>query len=164
VVLNMSPKSAEQLKRDFGCVCCSSEKGEETVSIRTTAGRIRTLTRYQLSEIIEARQQEILEFVRRTLEDSGSDRPLAAGLILTGGGALLQGLPQLGEEVLGMPIRIGVPQNVIAPDSMQDPHFATAIGLLQFAMDEHPEEARLPAQSSPRARLMDRLNRLFSFI
>ena len=157
VVLNTSPKIAEQLKCEYGCVCCPSEEGDEAISYQNTAGRTFTLTRHQLSSIIEARQQEILEFVRGKLEAKGYGQILAAGMIFTGGGSLLQGLPQLGEDVLGMPVRIGLPQDVIAPDLMQDPSYATAIGVLRFAMDERPE---VPEREE---RLLDKISRLFSF-
>ena len=162
VVLNVSPKIAQQLKHELGCVCCAPEEEDETISFQTTAGRTRTLTRYQLSEIIEARQQETLEFVRQQLQASEYGQMLAAGLIFTGGGALLQGLPQLGEEVLGMPVRIGFPQGIIAPDAIQEPHYATATGLLRFALQEQPEEA-IAVSPQGRDRLIDRLSRLLSF-
>jgi len=163
VVLNISPREAEQLKQNFGCVCCAPEEGDETISFQTTAGRTHTLTRYQLSEIIEARQHEILEFVRQEFDNNPYGQMLAAGLIFTGGGALLHNLPQLGEEVLGMPVRIGLPQEVIAPDSMHDPHYATAIGLLRFAMDEHPEGS-LPSGPPTQESFLDKITRLFSFL
>lgn len=163
LVLNISPKTAEELKRNFGCVCCSGENGDETISFQTTAGRTHTLTRYQLSEIIEARQHETLEFVRQEIESNSYVQMLAAGMIFTGGGALLEGLPQLGEEVLGMPVRIGLPQEVIASDSLQDPQYATAIGLLRFAAEEHPEEGHLPLQVSAGEKFLDKISRIFSF-
>lgn len=162
VVLSISPRAAEQLKREHGCVCCSAEEGEDTVSFETTAGRGRMLTRSQLSEIIEARQHEILEFVRQELDRTEYGQMLAAGLIVTGGGALLRNLPELGEEVLGMPIRIGLPESVIAAESMNDPHYATAIGLLQFALEEHTEDT-VAASPAGGDGLVHRLSRLLSF-
>lgn len=163
VVLNMSPRNAEQLKREYGCVCCSSEEGEQSISFQTTAGRTRTQTRHQLSQIIEARQQEILEFVRQEIERTEVGQKLAAGMIFTGGGALLQNLPQLGEQVLGMPVRLGLPQDVMASEPLQDPHYATAVGLLRFAGEDHQEEAQLPSATPATERFRDRVFRLFSF-
>jgi cell division protein FtsA len=162
VVLNMSPKNAEQLKREYGCVCCDSEEGEQSISFQTTAGRTRTQTRHQLSQIIEARQQEILEFVRQEIERTEVGQKLAAGMIFTGGGALLQNLPQLGEQVLGMPVRLGLPQDVLASESLQDPHYATAIGLLRFASEDHQEEAHISPVAPSTERFRDRVFRLFS--
>ncbi len=162
VVLSMSPRSAQQLKHEHGCVCCPPEEGDQAVSFQTTAGRNSTLTRSQLSEIIEARQHEIFQFVQQELETHDCTQMLAAGLIVTGGGALLRNLPELGEEVLGMPVRVGLPQNAIAADSMNDPHYATGIGLLQFALEEHMEST-VAVSANGSGRLVDRISRLLSF-
>ena len=164
VVLNISPREAEQLKRDYGCVCCEPERAEEAVSFRTTAGRIYTLTRHQLSEIIEARQQETLEFVRRELEQNRYGQMLAAGVIFTGGGALLGNIAKLGEEILEMPVRIGAPQNIIASNSAHNPRFTTAIGLLRFALDEQAQEGHIQSPVPANESLVDKISKLFSFL
>ena len=90
---------------------------------------------------------------------------MAAGLIFTGGGALLRNVEQLGEEVLGLPVRLGVATDVIAAEPVQDPRFATSVGVLRFAM-ETPPEFGAPAIEGGSARngLMDRVVRLFSFL
>ena len=91
---------------------------------------------------------------------------LAAGVILTGGGALLQNLDQLGEEVLGLPVRIGVPQDIIAPESVQSPECATAVGLLRFATDQasgSPGE-RIVAPVQGGKSIIDKIAGLFSFL
>ena len=164
VVLNISPREAEQLKRDYGCVRCEPERSEEAVSFRTTAGRVYTLTRQQLSEIIEARQQETLEFVHGELEQNRYGQMLAAGIILTGGGALLGNIAQLGEEILGMPVRIGAPQNIIASNSAHNPRFTTAIGLLRFALDEHAQEGHIQSLVPENESLGQKIAKLFSFM
>ncbi len=164
IVLSMSPREVEQLKEDYGRVCCPPEDADNTVTFRTTAGRSYTITQQQLSAIIEARQQEILEFVRLELERNHYGQMLAAGLIFTGGGTLLQNIVQLGEEVLGLPVRIGTPQNIISSEAVQDPRFATAIGLLRFAMDEHAQEAGYIQPFSSSETLLDKISRIFSFL
>ncbi len=164
LVLNMTRRNAEQLKREYGCVCCDSEEGEQSISFQTTAMRTRTQTRFQLSQIIEARQREIFEFVRQEVARSEVGQKLAAGMVITGGGALLQNLPQLGEQVLGMQVRIGLPQDVTASEPIDDPHYATSIGLLRFAVDGHQEEATGPANPPAVSEgLREKLARLFSF-
>ena len=164
IVLSIAPREVEELKLEHGGVCCGSEAPDNTVSFRTTAGRTYTITRPQLSAIIEARQQEILEFVRQELESTPYGQVLAAGMIFTGGGALLENITQLGEEVLGLPVRLGVPQNVIPVDLVQDPHFATAIGLLRFAMSEHGQESGNLQPLAPRGGLLDKISKIFSFL
>jgi len=164
VVLNMSPREAEQLKQQYGYVGNPADRADQTLTFNTTAGRPHTISQHQLKEIIEARQQEIFEFVRREMERNRCGRKLAAGIVLTGGGALLENVAQLGEEVLGMPVRVGAPQGIIASEALADPHYATAIGLIRFAVDEEAQEAS-PAQPAPSGRrFIDRLTRLFSFM
>ncbi len=163
VVLNMSPREAEQLKRQYGSVCYREDEDDETISFRTTAGKVHTLTMHQLSEIIEARQHEIFEFVKAEVEDQPSSQMLAAGFIFTGGGALLGNVADLGEEVLGLPVRIGAPQKIIAAESMQDPSYATATGLLRFAADERAREGHLLSRGPAGSRILEKLTKLFSF-
>ncbi|MEW6750551.1 MAG: cell division protein FtsA [Candidatus Latescibacterota bacterium] len=163
VVFGVSPRIAEQLKREYGCVCCAPEAGEESITFQTTAGRTCTITRQQLSDVVEARQHEILEFVRREIGDSGYGPSLAAGMSLTGGGSLLQGLAQLGEQVLGMPVRLGQPQEVVASEPVEDPQFATAVGLLRFAALEQTQVAEPSGSAGGGTRFLSRIARLLSF-
>ena len=164
VVLSMSPREAEQLKRQYGSVCYRENEDDETISFRTTTGKVHTLTMHQLSEIIEARQHEILEFVKAELGELSSNHMLAAGFVFTGGGALLGNIAELGEEVLGLPVRIGLPQRVLAAESLQDPSFATATGLLRFAADERAREGHLLSPEPTGSRFREKLTKLFSFL
>ena len=167
VVLNISPREAEELKHQHGGVCCNAEDGDEPISFSTTSGRTHSLLRHQLSEIIEARQQEILEFVAGEVRDSGCSSMLAAGVVFTGGGSLLRNLAQLGEEILGVPVRVGAAQNVMSAERMNDPRSTTAVGLLQFAAhgqadfaDEFLHHHPIGAQTG----ILNRITKLFSFL
>ena len=164
VVLNMSPREAERLKLEQGIVCCPAEEADETISFRTTAGRTHTLVKHQLSAVIEARQQEILEFVAKELERSQQGHLLAAGMVLTGGGALLTNIDQLAEEILGMPVRIGTPQEVVAPEAIE-PTYATAVGLLNFATTQHDSTGGIiHSPETGGGGILDRISRIFSFL
>ena len=164
VVLSMSPREVEELKQEHGCVCCPPEEADENVSFRTTAGRAYNITRHQLSAIIEARQREILEFVRAELERTQYGQMLAAGMVLAGGGALLPNIAELGEEVLGIPVRVGVPQNMISSELVENPQFATAVGLLRFAMDAHAQEEGYIQPVGAGPGLLEKITKLFSFL
>ncbi|MBT6145400.1 MAG: cell division protein FtsA, partial [Gemmatimonadetes bacterium] len=166
LVLNISPREAEQLKCEHGGVCVDADdEREDTVTFNTTSGRSHTILRQQVDEIIEARQQEIFEFVGEEIERSGHGHLLAAGLIFSGGGALLRNVESLGEETLGLPVRLGVATDVVAAEPVQDPRFTTAVGLLRFAT-ETPADFGAPSidTHSPRSGIMDRVARLFSFL
>ena len=165
VVLNISPREAEQLKREYGSVCCPAEEADEVVTFHTTAGRPHTIVRHQLSAIIEARQEEILEFVGRQLEESLAGDILAAGMIFTGGGALLDNIDQLGEEVLGVPVRIGTPHGIVSAESIDDPRHTVAVGLLQFATDIETSHAGSILPPAPESTgFLDKITRIFSFL
>ena len=118
-----------------------------------------------MDEIIEARQQEIFEFLCEEIERSGYGHLLAAGLIFTGGGALLRNVDQLGEEVLGLPVRLGVATDVVAVEPVQDPRFSTSVGLLRFATETPAEFGAPTLDAGPqRSGIMERVVRLFSFL
>ena len=163
VVLSIPFREAEQLKCRFGSVSCSGEEGDQAVTYHTTAGRACSLTRQQVSEIIEARQRETFEYVRQALVNSSYNDRLSAGIVLTGGGAALEQIAPLAEEVLGHRVRIGVPQDVIAPATVSDPSYATAIGLLRFVANEHSAAVESHDADRPRNGVAHALGKLFNF-
>ena len=163
VVLSIPIREAEQLKCRFGSVSCSGEDGDETVTYHTTAGRACTLTKQQVSMVIEARQREIFEYVRQALVNAPYNDRLAAGIVLTGGGASLNQIAPLAEEVLGHHVRIGVPQDVIAPVAVNDPSYATAIGLLSFVAAGHSAPVESPDADRTRNDFAHALGKLFNF-
>lgn len=164
VVLNMSPREAEQLKQQHGYVCSRPEGADQTITFNTTAGRPHSISQHQLKEIIEARQQEIFEFVRQELERNRFGNKLAAGLILTGGGSMLENVAQLGEEILGIPVRVGSTQDLIASEGLEDPQYSTAIGLIRFAIDEETQESSMTPAPQSGKKFLDKLARIFSFM
>ncbi len=163
VVLSIPIREAEQLKCRFGSVSCPGEDGDETVTYHTTAGRACTLTKQQVSMVIEARQREIFEYVRQALVNTPYNDRLAAGIVLTGGGAALEQIAPLAEEVFGHHVRIGVPQDVIAPIAVNDPSYATAIGLLRFVADGHSAPVESPDADRTRNSVAHALGKLFNF-
>ena len=163
VILSIPFREAEQLKCRFGSVRCSGEEGDQAVTYHTTAGRACSLTRQQVSVIIEARQREIFEYVRQTLVNAPYNDRLSAGIVLTGGGAALEQIAPLAEEVFGIQVRIGVPQDVIAPATVSDPSYATAIGLLRFVANEHTAELESPDGDRSRNGVAHALGKLFNF-
>ena len=87
-----------------------------------------------ISQILEYRAQEVLEFARDSLDEAGIRASLPGGLVLTGGGSQLGGFGELAEEVLGMRVRLAVPRRIkgdVKP--VQKPQYSTAVGLLYFA-------------------------------
>jgi cell division protein FtsA len=148
---------AEQLKVRHG-TCDLRELEDEEISVAVLgedAGR--TVSREELCQIIESRMRETFELLRREMTHSGHGM-LPAGIILTGGASQLAGTAELGREVLQMPVRVSGPTGISGlVDTIQDPSFATAVGLLrwgaiQVAMGDPAHYEAAPAGGMGRLR------------
>ncbi len=127
-------KHAEELKVKFGSALASENKDEEIVAIPGLRGRPpKEISLKNLASIIQARMEEIVEHIYYEIRNSGFEKKLIAGIVLTGGGALLKHISQLTEFVTGMDTRIGYPNEHLANDveeEMASPMYATGIGLV----------------------------------
>jgi cell division protein FtsA len=103
-----------------------------------------------LSDIIEPRVEEIFAVVRKRIEDTGLLEQLSAGVVLTGGAVLLQGMSEFAEEILGMPVRVGMPTGVKGITQLvHGPEYATGVGLVKYgAQAIGAESALLPGVAS----------------
>ncbi|MBP9111939.1 MAG: cell division protein FtsA [Polyangiaceae bacterium] len=126
---------ADRLKRLSGCALGRLVGEEEEIEVPGVGGHTsRKMSRRVLSDIIEPRVEEILAVVRKRLEDTGMLEHLSAGVVLTGGASLLEGMTEFAEEILGMPVRIGTPIGVKGIDQLvSGPEFSTGVGLLKYA-------------------------------
>jgi cell division protein FtsA len=137
-------REAELLKRRNGCALARSVSRDQSVEVPGVGGRTpRVESRYVLSQIIEARVEEILTLARHQIIKCGFDEGLGSGVVLTGGAAVLDGTLGLAEQVLQAPVRIGVPPGVNgagngAAEPANSPSFAAAIGLLHYGA--HPRD------------------------
>jgi cell division protein FtsA len=122
---------AERIKRRFGCALASLVDHEDTLEVPSVGGRkARVLSRQILCEIIQPRVEEIFSMVAEELRRSGFDKSLHAGVVLTGGGAMLEGIAEIAEDALDVPVRRGSPVDLAGlADSVATPQFSTAVGL-----------------------------------
>lgn len=122
---------AEAIKRGWGAALPDMVTGEETVEVPGIAGRQpHRVERRKLASIIGMRMEEIFALVRDELRAAGFTRPPGAGVVLTGGGALIHGSAELAEGVFDLPVRIGYAENVAGvADRISTPDYATAVGL-----------------------------------
>ncbi len=127
---------AERIKQRYGCAKTSMVTRDERVEVPSVGGRNpRTVSRQILCEIIEPRLEEILQLVRREITKSGYEGSLASGIVLTGGSTLLPGMVEMAEQVLGIPVRLGVPMHVTGlVDVISSPIYATGVGLVLYGM------------------------------
>jgi cell division protein FtsA len=149
VGLRTPPPSAEELKKLFGCAQASLVLEDETVEVPSIGGRKpRVLSRQTLARIVQARVEEVLTLVARGVSQAGLDDAATAGAVVTGGATIMEGVPELAETILDLPVRRGIPKWVGGLyEQVESPGFATAVGLvLTGARRDRPPTAagRLP--------------------
>lgn len=122
---------AEALKRRYGCALTALVPAEETIDVPSVGGRKpRQLSRQILSEIIQPRVEEIFTVVAREIAKAGFQDAATAGVVVTGGTAIMEGVPELAEAVFDLPVRRGLPATVGGlADVVKSPAYATAVGL-----------------------------------
>jgi cell division protein FtsA len=124
---------AEKVKIKYGCACTPMIPQDEIIEVPSVGGREpRRVSRQVLGGIIEPRMEEILNLVCREIVKSGYEERLAAGIVLTGGTAILDGITELAEQIFNMPVRRGLPVGVNGPDEMRSPLYAAGIGLVLY--------------------------------
>ena len=134
VGLRISLPEAERLKKRAGC-CLPALVGREEVAELPGNGVMpdRRVKRQILAEIISPRVEEILDLIRQEIVQYGLLNSLGSGVILTGGSAMVEGLPQLADQVFGLPARLAYPTGVGGlADVVSNPMYSTAVGLVIY--------------------------------
>ncbi len=125
---------AEDIKIRYACALSQLANPDETIEVPSVGDRPpRRLARQTLAEIVEPRYEELFALIRDELRRSGFEEAIAAGVVLTGGSAKMEGVVELAEEVFHMPVRLGVPHGVTGlADVVRNPIHATGTGLLLY--------------------------------
>lgn len=125
---------AERIKRKYGCAMGSLFDNDEKIEVPSVGGRkSRILSRRVLSDIIEPRAEEIFSLVSHEVKSSGYKDFIAAGVVLTGGTVIMEGMAEIAEHVLQLPVRRGTPVGVGGlMDVVNSPMYATGVGLVFF--------------------------------
>jgi cell division protein FtsA len=136
---------ADRLKRLSGCALGRMVGEDEEIEVPGVGGHApRKTARRVLSDIIEPRVEEIFAVVRKRMEDTGMLEQMSAGVVLTGGAVLLQGMSEFAEEILGMPVRIGMPTGVRGITQLvHGPEYATGVGLVKYGAQAVSSESLL---------------------
>lgn len=144
--LQVMSKQAEQLKTRFGKAIAEEASPNEIVSIPGIRNRTaKEISVKNLSNIIQARMEEIIEIVHTEIISSGFENRLAGGIVITGGGSQLSNLKQLVEYMTGMDVRIGFPNEHLGKsklEAVKSPMYATSVGLVLSgfrSLDEREE-------------------------
>lgn len=134
--LRLSMAQAEEIKKQYGHAVQEEIEENDLFTARSfgdeTAAQI---SKRELSMIIEARMEEIFDLVLQEIKRSGYDGLLPAGMVLTGGSSLLPGTRTLASRVMGLPVRIARPENMVGlTDQLHSPAYSTSVGLLYWAL------------------------------
>ncbi len=130
--------NAEDLKKKHGCALASLVDSQETIEVEGVGGRkSRSVLRQHLCEVIEPRVEETLNFINNEIQKSGLSELLGSGLVFTGGASQMEGLIELGEFMMDLPVRKGAPERIGGITSaVQSGVFSTGVGLLIYG-NEH---------------------------
>jgi cell division protein FtsA len=138
VGLRTSIPEAERIKREQGCALSSISEADKVFEISGMGARHpRTIAQTVLSDILQPRAEEIVHLVRNEIRIAGYERQAGAGIVFTGGGALLRGFVELAEQTLDLPVRIGTAAGFSESllekvPQLMGPEFATAAGLVLY--------------------------------
>ena len=156
--IKTSLPAAEELKVRHGTCDLKGIADDEEIAVSVLGEEAgRTISRIELCRIIESRMRETFELIGAEIQAGGAGM-LPAGLILTGGGAQLAGIAELGREVLSMPVRVVGPTGVGGlTDSILTPSYATSIGLLQWGASMLDDGEPTRYESAPAAGVLGRL-------
>ena len=154
VSLRTPTQHAEELKVRYACALSQLANPDETIEVPSVGDRPpRRLARQTLAEVVEPRYEELFTLVREELRRSGFDEMIAAGIVLTGGSAKMEGVIELAEEVFHAPVRLGLPQGVSGlVDVVRNPIHSTGVGLLLYGRENYMRRGRaMPAGTGVRS-------------
>ncbi|MFZ8965390.1 MAG: cell division protein FtsA [Steroidobacteraceae bacterium] len=138
--------AAEEIKIRYACALSQLANPDETIEVPSVGDRPpRRLARQTLAEVVEPRYEELFTLVRDELRRSGYEEQIAAGVVLTGGSAKMEGAVELAEEIFHMPVRLGVPAGVTGlVEVVRNPIHATGTGLLLYGRESASRPAQRP--------------------
>ncbi|HDQ41471.1 MAG TPA: cell division protein FtsA [Desulfonatronum sp.] len=159
--------AAEKIKIKYGCALTDIVQKDEIIEVPSVGGRDpRRVSRRVLAEICEPRVEEILALVEQDLAQSGCRSMVGAGVVFTGGTALLDGITELGEQIFNLPARVGYPREVGGlKDVVMSPMFSTAVGLLMYGARKEGLDQRFRIRDAHIFnRILTRMRKWFSDI
>ena len=128
---------AEDIKIKYACALSQLANPDETIEVPSVGDRpARRLARQTLAEIVQPRYEELFSLIQDELRRSGFEEVIAAGIVLTGGSAKMEGAIELAEEIFHVPVRLGMPQQIKGlSDVVSNPIHSTGVGLLLYARE-----------------------------
>jgi cell division protein FtsA len=164
MVLRTPFAEAERLKTRYGCCLESLIDEDQGVTVTAVAGGPKRLVpRRQLCEILQPRAEELLTLIRDDLARNGWDDALRGGVVLTGGGAKLDGLLEIAQQLFGATVRYGMPRGLGGlVDVINSPTWASASGLLLYGLVAEEHRGRARRKPFTVKRMIDKVRGVFS--
>lgn len=162
--LRTSLDTAEKIKINAGTILTGEIRETETVDLsQYNPEEEQKIPKRYIAQILEARMQEILSLLKDELRKWGKDGMLPSGVVFTGGGSKLHGIVELAKENLHLPSQIGVPILEIsgAVDKLEDPRYATSVGLLLWGLDNQQEGTPLKLGNLKLGGIVDKTKNFF---
>lgn len=158
--LRTAKQDAEMVKINHGCAISSMVPEDEMIEVPSVGGREpREMKRRKLCEIVEARVEEIFQIINYRIKQSGYGEDITAGMVVTGGASAMQGVPELAENILDMPVRLGEPWGVSGLiDVVSNPKYATGVGLILYGFDHYDEASAFGSGSGMGEGLLEELS------
>ncbi|MFL3647460.1 MAG: cell division protein FtsA [Oceanospirillaceae bacterium] len=148
---------AEDVKVRYACALAQLTDLSESIKVPSVGDRpARDLSRQALADVVQPRYEELYTLVQAELRRSGYEELIAAGMVLTGGTAQMEGAVELAEEIFHMPVRLAKPHKAQGPSGLLDnPTYSTCVGLLNYALQagssiqvEPPKRAGMGSSAS----------------
>jgi cell division protein FtsA len=148
--LRLPISQAEEIKKQQGHALEAEISETDHFAVRSFGeDQPMTASRKELAHIIEARAEEIFQLVLQEIKRSGYDGLLPAGMVLTGGTSQLPGIKTLASEILGLPVRVARPENMVGlVDQLHSPAYSTSVGLLYWALLMNESLAPQPVRNT----------------
>ncbi|HEY8417533.1 MAG TPA: cell division protein FtsA [Limnochordales bacterium] len=157
VGLQIPVAQAEEIKLQHGTALREVAATRQPGAAKAAGGRL------SLADIITPRIEELFQMVRGEIERSTGGERLPGGVVLTGGGALMDGMLAAAQEHLGLPARLGVPGGVVGlVDVVNSPIYSAAVGLMRYGFAQAGPAPAASANGAPWRRLMERLKQWLS--
>lgn len=157
---------AEKVKLEYGSALVSEISKKDNINLSKLTGEEKgVIPRVQVAEIIEARLSEVFDLVNKELKKIDRQGLLPAGVVLLGGGAKIPSLVDLAKEELKLPAQVGFPLELEGiVEEVDDPAFATAIGLILWSIDERVKSGRLTVIPFSRFSISSTVNKIKSWL
>jgi len=163
MALRTPTQYAEEIKIKYACALTQLAGPHETIKVPSVGDRPpRNLSRQALAEVVEPRYEELFTLIQAELRRSGYEELIAAGIVLTGGTAKMEGVVELAEEIFHMPVRLAAPQGVTGlAEIVKNPIYSTGVGLLLYAKRQLKEGGNEKRKNNKMTGLIGRMKDWF---